>query len=327
LAARVKGFDLAGLYREFAAERLVLGTSIRRTLHVVDAAEHASYAAVAAAGGVDDWWPSPATRPEPAVVRELRGDLRTFARQTRTAEQLVAFVEEWVRANANAFDDAGLAAQRQYKWRPLYTWTALARVPADGVWSARTPNAYRAVPDAGQAGTAAALDALIRCHLRAFGPAAAEDIATWIGLKVPPVRAALAGMALEPLRTDGGRTLYDLPDAPRPDPATPAPVRLLPSFDSTLLAYAHKHRQRILPDEHRAAVYLRANLRIRPTILVDGFVAGTWTVTATRRTARLTVTPLGPWDKATGAAVTTEAGRMLSATHPSVPNCEVTIDA
>jgi hypothetical protein len=132
------------------------------------------------------------------------------------------------------------------------------------------------------------------------------------------VRAALGRLGLQTVETTAGRTLYDLPEAPRPHPDTPAPVRLLPSFDSTQLAYAHKHRQRIVADEHKDAVYARANLRIRPTVLVDGFVAGTWTVSVTRRAATLTVTPFGSSDRSTRSAVVAEGERLMRAVHPGV---------
>jgi hypothetical protein len=319
LATRVRGFQPAQLYRALDAGELVTGTLIRRTLHLVSAREHPDYAAVAAASGVEDWWRASTTPPD---VTALRRDLRAFADRPRTGDELAAFLEAH---HGQLLDEAELAAQRAYNWRAFYTTSTLVRVPADGVWSARSPSAYQAAPDGAAPDESAAFDAAVRCHLRAFGPAAADDIATWSGGAVTPVRRALDRLDLEILTTDAGRTLHDLPGAPRPDPDVPAPVRLLPAFDSVLLAYAHKHRQRILPDEHRDAVYARANLRIRPTLLVDGFVAGLWAIDAKRRTARLTVTPFGRLDKPTRAAVAAEAERLVRVLHPTAPAVDVVV--
>ena len=61
-------------------------------------------------------------------------------------------------------------------------------------------------------------------------------------------RSSASARDLERFEDEDGRALYDLPDAPRPDPETPAPPRLLAAFDSVLLAYAAKRRARILPD-------------------------------------------------------------------------------
>jgi hypothetical protein len=335
LAARMHGFHTEALYRALAAGDLVVGTLIRRTLHLVSTREHPTYAAVADAAGVNTWRRAPAEAPAGASgaaggAGALRADLLANASQARTGEQLAAFLEARIGADPDLLDEAELAVQRQYNWRPFYTWTGLVRVPADGVWSARVPAAYQAAPP-GQpvdGGPTAALDAAVRCHLRAFGPAAADDIATWLGCGTTPVRRALARLepGLEAVTTIAGRTLYDLPGAPRPDPDVPAPVRLLPAFDSTLLAYAHKHRQRILPDAYRDAVYGRANLRIRPTVLVDGLVAGTWSVETKRRSTRLTAIPFGPLDKATRDAVTAEGERLLRVTRPAAAEHRVTVD-
>jgi hypothetical protein len=90
------------------------------------------------------------------------------------------------------------------------------------------------------------------------------------------VRAAFDAMELERFQDERGRPLYDLPGAPRPDPETPAAPRLLPWFDSVILAYAPQNRSRVLPDEYRDRLYQRANLQWLPAILVDGMVAGSW---------------------------------------------------
>jgi hypothetical protein len=65
--------------------------------------------------------------------------------------------------------------------------------------------------------------------------------------------------------------LYDVPGVPVPDEDTPAPPRLLPMWDSVLLAYAD--RSRVIPPEYRRVV-IRSNGDVLPTLLVDGYVAG-----------------------------------------------------
>ena len=88
---------------------------------------------------------------------------------------------------------------------------------------------------------------------------------------------------------------------------------MLAAFDSVLLAYAAKRRARILPDEHRDAVYERRNLQIRPSYLVDGLVAGTWSIEVKRREATLTLRPLERLARATRSALVDEAERLVRA--------------
>jgi hypothetical protein len=349
LWSRAREFAVAGLYGALERGDLVVGTLLRATLHLVSAREHPAYAAAVAATGADDWRRTKA-EPDPEV-ETLRARLLAYAADApRTGEELAGFVEEWVAARPGAIDPGELEHQRGYKWRPFLRWSALVRAPGDGRWGPKAPAALRAAPWAvgAPAGAAAlgppagaaapdpdraarghpcpsrptadeALDAVIRRHLRAFGPAAAEDVAYWIGWRVPPVRAALDRLDAElaHFADEDGRALHDLPDAPRPDPDVPAAVRLLAPFDSVLLAYAAGHRARILPDAHRDAVYERANLRIRPTFLVDGHVAGTWSIEVRRREAVLTLRPLEPLDRPTRAALVEEAEQLVRATQPA----------
>jgi DNA glycosylase AlkZ-like len=71
-----------------------------------------------------------------------------------------------------------------------------------------------------------------------------------------------------------GRTLHDLPYAPRPCEDAEAPPRLLAPSDSLLLA--HQDRTRLVSDERKPALVTKI-LRIPATFLIDGMVAGTWT--------------------------------------------------
>jgi hypothetical protein len=201
-------------------------------------------------------------------------------------------------------------------------------VAPDGRWDgARSPSALVAAPAGTGESPEEALDAAVRRHLRAFGPAAADDVAVWIGRRPPEVRAALdrLGPELARFEDEAGRPLHDLPDAPRPEPDTPAPVRLLPWFDSVLLAYAHRHRARILPDAYRDRVYVKANLQWLPSIVVDGLVAGTWSIEAGRRAATLSLRPFEEPAPATRAAMVEEAERLVRFARPDVPAHEVTV--
>jgi hypothetical protein len=152
-------------------------------------------------------------------------------------------------------------------------------------------------------------------------------VAGWIGWRTPPVREAFErlGGDLERFEDEDGRALYDLPDAPRPDPETPAPPRLLAAFDSVLLAYAAKRRARILPDQHRDAVYERRNLQIRPSYLVDGLVAGTWSIEVKRREATVTLRPLERLDRATRSALVDEAERLVRILQPQAKGHAVVV--
>ena len=96
---------------------------------------------------------------------------------------------------------------------------------------------------------------------------------------------------------EAGRELFDLPDAPLPDEDTPAPPRLLPMWDETLLAYAE--RDRLLPEAYRKRVIVKAG-DVLPTFTVDGSVAGLWWAEAGETRPRIVIEPfatLAPADR------------------------------
>jgi hypothetical protein len=318
LWSRIDGFEPAALHQALTDRELVVGTLLRVTLHLVSAREHPAYAAAVSGAGLDDWRRTGAAAS--AEVDGLRERLRSAAGDAPVSgKELADTVEAWLREHPGAIDAAEVDHQRTYAWRAMLRWSGLVRAPADGRWGSKAPAAYGAAPKYGEPPAfEAAVEAVVRRHLRAFGPAAADDVAGWTGLRTPVVRAAVERIApeLAEFRDEAGRPLHDLPDAPRPDPETPAAPRMLAGFDSALLAYASAHRARILPDAHREAVYERANLRILPTFLVDGFVAGTWSLTARRREATVTLRPLAPLPRQARAALTAEAERLAGAMHP-----------
>ncbi|MFI6734962.1 winged helix DNA-binding domain-containing protein [Nonomuraea sp. NPDC050451] len=144
-------------------------------------------------------------------------------------------------------------------------------------------------------------EALVRRYLAAYGPAASADLRAWCGLAGLPAAVAAVRDELVSFRDERGRELLDLPDAPRPDPDTPAPVRFLPAFDNAILGY--HDRGRIIDDAHRGLSVAGARV-----VLVDGRVAATWTVEA----GTVVVTPLGHLSGADRDAVA-EQGRELAA--------------
>ena len=119
----------------------------------------------------------------------------------------------------------------------------------------------------------------------------------------------------------GRRTLYDLPDAPRPDPDVPAPARFLPEFDSLLLA--HKDRTRVIDDEHRKALATK-NLRVKATFLVDGRVAGSWSTERKRDTLTLGVAPFARLPKRAREELAAEGEALLAFLDEDAPKRRVT---
>jgi hypothetical protein len=316
LVTRNSTATLDGVYDAFERRELVVGSSIRGTVHAVSRAEHPLYAAVSEATDADVNRPKDEAR-DPGL-RELRAAVLEFAAEKpRAPADFLTFAQDWVAAHPGRISPADLEYHESRNWRPIYRSNALIRFPSDGRWSTATgPKTYLYQPERA-ADTGAAVATLIRRHLSAFGPAAADDVATWLGLKVTAARAAIERFDDLAIYTDdAGRILYDLPDGELAAADAATPPRLLPRFDSILLAHNAKHRRRIISREYWERVYNGRNLQILPTFLIGGYVAGIWSMEAKKKLATLTLEPFHNLGKADAKALVAEAERVLRSQAP-----------
>lgn len=171
----------------------------------------------------------------------------------------------------------------------LRTWAPLAQVPPRGLWGRSGPVAHTTA----EHWLGRPLDAdpridemVLRC-LAALGPMTAKDVQVWSGLtRLAPVLERLRPR-LAVFRDEQGRDLFDLPDAPRPDPETPAPVRFVADFDNITLS--HDDRTRVITRDWQKWRLAQGN-KLWGSVLVDGFVRGAWRIERTKGTATLLVT-------------------------------------
>jgi hypothetical protein len=184
------------------------------------------------------------------------------------------------------------------------------QVPPRGVWGATGPARLATLESwvREPVGTADAPDPFVLRYLAAFGPASVVDIATWSWLT--GVREVVERLRpdLRTFRDDAGRELFDVPDAPLPDPDQPAPPRFLPEYDNALLS--HADRTRIVP-KGRKVPLPPGNGAAIGTFLVDGFLRGTWRVERSRGAAALVIAPDRALVPADRAAVEAEGEALL----------------
>jgi hypothetical protein len=158
------------------------------------------------------------------------------------------------------------------------------------------------------AGPPPARDELVLRYLNAFGPASVADVQTWCGLtRLKPVVEGLRSQ-LVMFTDDDGRELFDVPDAPRPEPETPAPVRFLGEFDNLLLS--HADRSHLVPAGLGRDLALDGRLNVG-TVLVDGSVAATWRLERDGDTATIAVRPFRKLTRRDAADVGAEAERLV----------------
>jgi hypothetical protein len=201
----------------------------------------------------------------------------------------------------------------------------LVQVPPRGLWGRGGAAAHTSLEHwlgEGTTSEALSLPALVRRYLAAFGPASVQDMQKWSGLsRLRPVFEDLRGELVSFSHEGTGRELFDLPDAPRPPGDTHVPPRLVGPFDNLILSHADVTR--VLPARHRRHTMTQNGL-IPGIVLLDGFVAGSWRIKATRKSATLTLTRFGGkgFAKPDRTALEREGERLLAFAAP-----EAVVDA
>ncbi len=290
LWSRLIDFRKEQLTRALAQHRVVKSQLFRITLHITSARDYPFFVAV--------WGPAARDR-TPGVSKAKLEELTERVREAALKGPITQDqVEELASAEMGGF-----------RWRTR-TLTPLIHLPPGGTWShySRTElGAMETVLGVELPSREDAAERLVRSYLTAFGPATQEDLLRFAGVRVGDVRAGLERLELRRFRDERGRLLLDVPRAPLPDGDTPAPVRFLPKWDSSLLAYAPPERIRILPEKFRSTVIAK-NGDVAPTVLVDGFVAATWSLD---KKVGLQLTPLRRLLKAERTAIEAEGERLV----------------
>ena len=293
LWSRLDGFTRADLTAALERRTAVQATVMRATIHTVTAADYPLFVA-----GIREtrreWW--------------LRAHRRQIAPEVvaEAAVRTRALLGEGPRRSRELMRELGV---NNVIWNGIGLWLDLVRVPPSGTWEERRADLYmtaeewlpqiEATPDQG-------LDLLLRRYLAGFGPAAVRDVADWAGVPVQKLATAVERLEPRRFRDERGAQLIDLPRAPLPDPATPAPVRFLPTWDATLLV--HARRGQIMPERFRPLVFNTKTPQSMPTFLVHGQVAGTWK----HERGRVLPAPFEPLTAAVKREVADEAERLAA---------------
>ena len=305
LWTRLDGFRLDALTRLIHERRVVRCAMMRGTLHLFTARDFLALRPVL----------------QPVLERFLRSaygkllaglDLQAVAasararlsERPRTSSELAeSLSEQWPGRDPRALANVVRSLEPLIHVPPAGTWDShpAPTLTTPELWLGR-PLEPAAPPD----------DLLLR-YLAAFGPATVKDMGIWSGLTGLSEVIERLRPRLRTFHDEQGRELFDLPDAPLPDPDTEAPPRLLPEFDNVLLSYAD--RTRIIAEEHRKAVFTINGL-IRATVLVDGFVRGIWKLESHGDTATVRIEPFKPLPKPVRSALAEEGARLLTCAAP-----------
>jgi len=297
LWTRLQGFERAPLHAALMDRSVVRGTMMRATLHLTSTGDYAAL--------------------RTALQPMLTGAMDAILRQRGDVDvgRVLPVARELLRERPRTFNDLRAELSERF---PEFEHRALGyavrmqlpllMVPSEDRWSFPSDARFALAEEWIDAPLAEPdLRALVRRHLGAFGPASVADVQAWSGLK--GLKDVVEGMADELVAFQHGRrTIYDLPDAPRPDEETAAPPRLLPEFDSLLLA--HQDRTRVIDDERRKALATK-NLRIQATFLVDGFVAGSWAIAGKGAKSTLTLSAFARLAKPVKDELAAEAEALL----------------
>jgi len=300
LWTRLAGFRPEHLADRIADRSVVRLALMRGTIHMVIAR--------------DAWLLRPLVQP---VLDRVQAS--QFGRRLEGIDQadLVALGRTYVEQEPRTFKAIGDHLLERWPGRDrmaleqtVRTGVPLIQVPPRGLWGRSGPIAHTSIEAwlGERPARTLSIDDLVLRYLGAFGPASVMDAQAWCGLtKLGAVFDRLRPQ-LERFRDERGREVFDLPEAPRPDPDTPAPPRFLYDYENLLLSYAD--RSRVIVAEEVAGIEVRTNESIS-TFLVDGRVSGTWKIERERTRAILRMKPIRRLTKAELTSLSDEGARLL----------------
>jgi hypothetical protein len=289
IRSRSAGLCAADVDAALASGKLVISWLNRGTLHLVRAEDY--------------WWLHPLTVPQSSTGNARR--LEQEGVPPRDAERAVTAIETALAAEGpltrarlrERVDATGVRTQGQALVHVLFLAAIrglIVRGPMAGGEQAFTlvrdwlgtapPPMDRAV----------ALGELARRYLAGHAPASDADLARWAGIGLRDARLGLTRCGAVQ-RPDG---LADLPGVTREE-AVPMPApRLLGAFDPLLLGWTSR-----TPITGTHTNIVTTNGIFRPFALADGRAVGIWTLAG----GAVTLTPFGPLDTGTQAALTADA--------------------
>ena len=301
LWTRLRRFEAEEVGRALLGRAVVRITLMRGTIHLVTAAD------------------ALVLRPavQPALERFLRANYRRPL-EGIDADEVAAYGRRLVDEHPRTWAELGRLLAERWPGRDPAALTVavrvrvpLVQVPPRGVWGRSGPIAHTSLEAwlGRPVQTGLSVDDLVLRYLAAFGPAGPADAQTWSGLA--GLRDAFERLRprLVAFRGEDGRELFDLPDAPRPHPETPAPPRFLYDYDNLLRS--HADRTRFLSEHDRRRVLLVVGNRSIGGLLIDGFGSGVWRLEREGSASVLRIELFAPAAPDVLSAVQEEGGRFV----------------
>jgi hypothetical protein len=264
LAARLTDFDPYDVTSGLEDKSLVRLLTMRGTVHLLAADDALMLRS----------WTAPVHEREIKISQSI-GEAREIDR-----EAFAAAVAELLADAPMPQRQLGAALAERFPAYPATNLGQLARsvaplaqIPPRGTWKGSGGVVYQHVDRwLGRPMVEPDVEEIVRRYLRAFGPATAADVTAWSGItRLGPIVKGMADLVQH--EDEGGKVLYDVPSGELADEDTPAPVRLLGSYDNVWLS--HAQRDRVTEPEKRSA-WMGENGAQAKSLFVDGWLEGLW---------------------------------------------------
>jgi hypothetical protein len=308
LWSRLDGFDPGELSELTARRRVVRAGLMRNTIHLVTAADCVA---------LQPWLNPQRLRVFKSTVfaRDCAGvDLDELTEAARAAVEVeplsrtqlgAALAGRWPDRSSNSLAYAAtfLLPMIQVTPRGLWESSAPPRWTTYDSWLGADATAVPPIQP----------EHVVLRYLAAYGPASVMDCQKWCGLtRLREVFDRLRER-LRIFRSEAGATLYDLPDAPRPTPDTPAPVRFLGEYDNLLLSHADRRR---VMTAGTLVPLPPGDGGLTGTVLIDGRYDATWRLVRQADRVTLSIDPLRALTKSEQASAEVEGLDLLSLLAP-----------